>query len=191
MKILLTTSQKGKFGKTFSNGRNICYQRFSQSSNSNEFQHNEHKNIHLLQIAVDAGCKLNLYETFRRHSESLLNVLCTFHLRPVSTGICIGYSFKRSLKWVTVGSNAVYFILSFQILAWIPSFTEVHLHRKDWITLKARRPYLYDCSTSFLFLINHYCWQFLDEDIWQSHKNSFQIIFHLNHGRNNAPGYLY
>ena len=35
---------------------------------------------------VDTGRKLNVYKTFRRRPESLLNVLCTFDLRAVSTG---------------------------------------------------------------------------------------------------------
>ena len=39
---------------------------------------------------VDTGRKLNVYKTFRRRLGRLLNVLCTFNLRPVSTGyICI------------------------------------------------------------------------------------------------------
>ena len=36
-------------------------------------------------IPVDTGRKLNVNKTFRRHSGRLLNVLCTFNLRPVST----------------------------------------------------------------------------------------------------------
>ena len=35
---------------------------------------------------VDTGRKLNVYKTFRRHPRRLLNVLCTFNLRLVSTG---------------------------------------------------------------------------------------------------------
>ena len=35
---------------------------------------------------VDAGRKLNVHKTFRRRLGRLLNVLCTFNLRPVSTG---------------------------------------------------------------------------------------------------------
>ena len=35
---------------------------------------------------VDTGHKLNVHKTFRRHPGCLLNVLCTFNLRPVSTG---------------------------------------------------------------------------------------------------------
>ena len=35
---------------------------------------------------VDTGRKLNVHKTFRRRSGRLLNVLCTFNLRPVSTG---------------------------------------------------------------------------------------------------------
>ena len=35
---------------------------------------------------VDTGCKLNVHRTFRRRPGRPLNVLCTFNLRPVSTG---------------------------------------------------------------------------------------------------------
>ena len=34
---------------------------------------------------VDTGCKLNVHKTFRKRP-GLLNVLCTFNLRPVSAG---------------------------------------------------------------------------------------------------------
>ena len=40
----------------------------------------------LKQDPVDTGRKLNLHKTFRRRPGRLLNVLCTFNLRPVSTG---------------------------------------------------------------------------------------------------------
>ena len=36
---------------------------------------------------VDTGRKLNVHKTFRRRPGRLLNVLCTFNLRPVSTGV--------------------------------------------------------------------------------------------------------
>ena len=36
--------------------------------------------------SLDTGRKLNLHKTFRRLPERLLNVLCTFNLRPVSMG---------------------------------------------------------------------------------------------------------
>ena len=35
---------------------------------------------------VDTERKLNIHKTFRRRAERLGNVLCTFSLRPVSTG---------------------------------------------------------------------------------------------------------
>ena len=44
---------------------------------------------------VDTGHILNVHKTFRRRPERLLNVLCTFNLRPVSTG-------KKSLGNVCV-----------------------------------------------------------------------------------------
>ena len=47
------------------------------------------KEMHLL---VDTGRKLNVHKTFRRRPARLLNVLCAFNLRPVSTGLSITYS---------------------------------------------------------------------------------------------------
>ena len=40
---------------------------------------------------VDTGRKLNVHKTFRRRPGRLLNVLCTFNLRPVSTGFFIAF----------------------------------------------------------------------------------------------------
>ena len=40
---------------------------------------------------VDTGRKLNVHKTFRRRPGRLLNVLCTFNLRPVSKGYADGY----------------------------------------------------------------------------------------------------
>ena len=37
-------------------------------------------------VPVDTGRKLNIHKTFRRRPGRLLNALCTFNLRPVSTG---------------------------------------------------------------------------------------------------------
>ena len=39
----------------------------------------------LLPNPVDTGRKLNVHKTSRGHLGRLLNVLCTFNLRPVST----------------------------------------------------------------------------------------------------------
>ena len=38
--------------------------------------------------SADTGRKLNLHKTFRIRPGRLLNVLCTFNLRPLSTGRC-------------------------------------------------------------------------------------------------------
>ena len=40
---------------------------------------------------VDTGRKLNVHKTFRRRHGCLLNVLCTFNLSPVSTGIVLTF----------------------------------------------------------------------------------------------------
>ena len=48
-----------------------------------------HKNVQVLAsevYPVDTGRKLNVHKTFGGRPGRLLNVLCTFNLRPVSTG---------------------------------------------------------------------------------------------------------
>ena len=47
---------------------------------------------------VDTGRKLNVHKTFRRRPGRLLNVLCTFSLRPVSTGLLWIVLFKTKTK---------------------------------------------------------------------------------------------
>ena len=47
---------------------------------------NEHKMNSGAQNPVDTGRKLNVHKTFRRRPGRLVNVLCTFNLRPVSAG---------------------------------------------------------------------------------------------------------
>ena len=48
-------------------------------------------------IPVDTRRKLNVHKMFKRRPGRLLNVLCTFNLRPVSTGIST-YSYKKKKK---------------------------------------------------------------------------------------------
>ena len=38
---------------------------------------------------ADTGRNLNVHKTFRRRPGCLLNILCTFTLRPVSTGLYV------------------------------------------------------------------------------------------------------
>ena len=40
-------------------------------------------------VPIDTRRKLNVHKTFRRRPGRLLNVLCTFNLLPVSTGVCL------------------------------------------------------------------------------------------------------
>ena len=44
------------------------------------------KHASVLGCPVDTGRKLNVHQTFRRRPGRLQNVLCTFNVRPVSTG---------------------------------------------------------------------------------------------------------
>ena len=41
------------------------------------------------QDPVDTGRILTVHNTFRRHPGRLLNVLCTFNLRPLSNMLCV------------------------------------------------------------------------------------------------------
>ena len=66
--------------------------------------------------SVDTGRKLNVHKTFRRRLGRLLNVLCRFNLRPVSTrtyqnleqyrsvNICLNSSFFYEGIWKEWGS---------------------------------------------------------------------------------------
>ena len=61
------------------------------------------KALNLVSYPVDTGRKLNVHKTLRRRPGRpgrLLNVLCTFNLRPVSRGItlcnCLSQSFSAS-----------------------------------------------------------------------------------------------
>ena len=56
--------------------------------------------LFLKSIPVDTGRKLNVHKTFRRRPGCLLNVLCTFNLRPVSTGMnCFSSYFFINNLW--------------------------------------------------------------------------------------------
>ena len=46
---------------------------------------------------VDTGRKLNVHKTFRRGPGRLLNVLCTFNLRPVSSGFLDMFQLSEAL----------------------------------------------------------------------------------------------
>ena len=46
-------------------------------------------NIISTPFPLDTGRKLNVHQTFRRRPGRLLNVLCTFNLRPVSRGFAV------------------------------------------------------------------------------------------------------
>ena len=47
---------------------------------------------------VDTGRKLNVHKTFRRRPGCLLNVLCTFSLRPVPTGLLCFFFYVNFLS---------------------------------------------------------------------------------------------
>ena len=59
-------------------------------------------------IPVDTGRKLNVHKTFRRRSGRLLNVLYTFSLRPMSTGMLINKSINKSTESIDSKSEKVF-----------------------------------------------------------------------------------
>ena len=82
-------------------------------------------------LPVDTGRKLNVYKTFRRRPGRLLNVLCTFNLRHVSTGpflffflllsdirLVFIYNLDFSLFWCLnlLSSSSLFFFPSFWLL---------------------------------------------------------------------------
>ena len=48
-----------------------------------------------MKIPVDTGRKLNVHKKIRRRLGRLLNILCTFNLRPVSTGILLHENYDK------------------------------------------------------------------------------------------------
>ena len=70
--------------------REICQEKFSIHRLSQFsfllYESDMHTLIKPHEATVYTGRKLNVYKTFRRRSGRLLNILCTFNLRPVSTG---------------------------------------------------------------------------------------------------------
>ena len=67
-----------------------------------------HTSISRSHFPVDTGRKVNIHKTFRRRRR-LLNVLCTFNLRPVSTGflcLCNLWHGKFKYKCGKGGYNA-------------------------------------------------------------------------------------
>ena len=65
---------------------------------------------------VDTRRKLNVHKTFRRRLGRLLNVLCTFNLRPMSTGWVSKYWSGISAKISKCLSIYFHFMVSFHQL---------------------------------------------------------------------------
>ena len=50
---------------------------------------------------------MNVHKTFRRRPGRLLNVLCTFNLRPVSTGLEVSYLFLNNSRYLRQPTNQI------------------------------------------------------------------------------------
>ena len=62
---------------------------------SHQQHHRKHLKVH---FPVATGRKLNLHKTFKRRPGRLLNVLDTFNLRPVSTGLVRNNPFVKVFR---------------------------------------------------------------------------------------------
>ena len=58
-------------------------------------------------MPLDTGRKLNVHKTFGRRPGRLLNVLCTFNLRPVPRGILLQQSFDSSYRIIAYSSHTL------------------------------------------------------------------------------------
>ena len=65
---------------------------------------------------VDTGRKLNAHKTFRRRPGRLLNVLCSFNLRPVSTGANYFSVSITSFRFLIMCNNFWIFVIFFIFL---------------------------------------------------------------------------
>ena len=76
-----------------------CFLVFSKQWIIRNYFHREfHYRVLNESFPVDTGRKLNVHKTFRRRPGRLLKVLCTFNLRPVSTGLIKVRFFKTEKK---------------------------------------------------------------------------------------------
>ena len=102
---------------------------------------------------VDTGRKLNAHKTFRRHPERLLNVLCTFNLRPVSTGKDASHIYFikwLNIIWLILLSDCLYFLRWISVVCFpggdVVSF-EINLifliKRFFYMTKKSREKFKY------------------------------------------------
>ena len=102
---------------------------------------------------VDTGRKLNAHKTFRRHPERLLNVLCTFNLRPVSTGKDASHIYFikwLNIIWLILLSDCLYFLRWISVVCFpggdVASF-EINLifliKRFFYMTKKSREKFKY------------------------------------------------
>ena len=75
---------------------NFTWERFL----SQAFIHSENHKAMTSAFPVDTGHKLSAHKTFRRRPRLLLNVLYTFNLRPLSTGLLIVVMTGQNLKLI-------------------------------------------------------------------------------------------
>ena len=107
-------------------------------------------------IPVVTGRQLNVHKTFRRRPGRLMNVLCTFNLRPVSTGMWLvsGVSLNAILSKVNEWLINIYYILystninfPLALMNRFNSFSPVTRYQRD-ICLK----YRYDAELLLMIL---------------------------------------
>ena len=85
-----------------------------------------------MNLPIDTGRKWDLHKTFRRRPGRLLNVLCTFNLRPVSTSVVgteliISYigKEKNSGYWNGIGFQVFLIQISSLTLYWVTVYVNL------------------------------------------------------------------
>ena len=96
-----------------------------------EQKHLRNENALDCPFPIDTGRKLKIHKIFRRRPERLLNILCTFNLRPVSTGFHLVIAIAAIHKDSTSGFsydlykiNSCVKYLKFYLISWCGNFVK-------------------------------------------------------------------
>ena len=98
-------------------------------------------------VPVDTGRKLNVHTTFRRRLGRLLTVLCTFNLRPVSTGKLL----EKWLQWLSCLQLPEDYVPKIMSSSWSVSHLQLNIALCLLLMLSFR-------SSKLIFKLHISCW---------------------------------
>ena len=121
---------------------------------------------HMITCPVDTERKLNVHKKFRKRPERLLNVLCTFSLRPVSTGLMAG---KKVNETSLPTKKEFYSNLTMESIADADHKHSKILCKDTGLQNLGQHHYLYlQCDTLLL------------EDVFETFKNKYLKSYELD-----------